>query len=117
MRRALSFIGGVMLAVAVTGINWRVEAGQAKSQAELRKPFVGSWRLVSIEGGTNPETRGSKPTGIIMYDVHGNMAVQIQPDRQRPTYTGTPTPEQALARMRGTRRTSAPTPSTRRPVP
>lgn len=75
-------------------------AGQGKSQAELRKPFVGSWKLVSITGGANPAARG-KPTGIIIYDAHGNMAAQIQPDRQRPTYTGTPTAEQLADRARG----------------
>ena len=90
-----------VLAIAALGGYWQAAASQGKSQAELRKPFVGSWRLVSIEGGNNPTTRGSKPTGIIMYDAHGNMAVQIQPDRQRPTYTGTPSPEQMAERMRG----------------
>jgi hypothetical protein len=101
MSRSIAAVGGVVLAVAVLGVDWRAEAGQGKSQAELRKPFVGTWRLVSIVGGNNPAGRGSKPTGIIMYDTQGNMAVQIQPDRPRPTYTGTPTPEQALERMRG----------------
>ncbi len=101
MSRSLACVGGVVIAVALLGADWRAEAGQARSQAELRKPFVGTWRLVSIEGGNTPATRGSKPTGIIMYDAYGNMAAQIQPDRQRPTYTGTPTPEQALERMRG----------------
>ena len=90
-----------VLAIAGLGGYWQVAASQGKSQAELRKPFVGSWRLVSIEGGNNPTTRGSKPTGIIMYDAHGNMAAQIQPDRQRPTYTGTPSLEQMAERMRG----------------
>ena len=80
---------------------WQAAAGQVRSQAELRKPFIGSWRLVSIEGGNNTTVRGSKPTGIIMYDAHGNMAAQIQPDRQRPVYTGTPTIEQMAERMRG----------------
>jgi Lipocalin-like domain len=75
---------------------------QGKSQAELRKPFIGTWRLVSIEGGAqNAANRGAKPTGIIMYDAHGLMNVQIMPDRPRPKYTGTPTPEQALDAMRG----------------
>jgi hypothetical protein len=75
---------------------------QGKSQEELRKPFVGTWRLVSIEGGAqNAANRGAKPTGIIMYDAHGLMNVQIMPDRPRPKYTGTPTPEQALDAMRG----------------
>lgn len=75
---------------------------QGKSQEELRKPFVGTWRLVTIESG--PESaanRGNRPTGIIMYDAHGLMNVQIMPDRPRPKYTGAPTPEQALDAMRG----------------
>jgi hypothetical protein len=92
---------GVVLAIVGLGGSWQAAAGQGKSQAELRKLFVGSWRLVSIEGGSNTTTRGSKPTGIIVYDAHGNMAAQIQPDRQRPTYTGTPTAEQMAERMRG----------------
>jgi hypothetical protein len=75
---------------------------QGKSQAELRKPFVGTWRLVSIEGGPqNAANRGSKPTGIIMYDQHGLMNAQIMPDRPRPKWTGAPTPEQALEAIRG----------------
>ena len=91
----------VVLAITALGGYWQAAASQVRSQAELRKPFVGSWRLVSIEGGNNPTTRGSKPTGLIMYDAHGNMAAQIQPDRQRPTYTGTPSLEQMAERMRG----------------
>ena len=100
MIRKLLFVMAV-LAMAAVGGSWQAAAVQGKSQAELRKPFVGSWRLVSIEGGNNPTTRGSKPTGIIIYDAHGNMAAQIQPDRPRPTYTGTPSPEQMAERMRG----------------
>jgi hypothetical protein len=76
-------------------------AGQGKSQAELRKPFIGTWKLVSITGGANPATRGSKPTGVIMYDTDGYMNVQIMPDRPRPKYTGVPTAEQALEAVRG----------------
>ena len=77
-------------------------SAQGKSQEELRKPFVGTWRLVSIEGGPqNAANRGPKPTGIIMYDAHGLMNVQIMPDRPRPKYTGTPTADQALDAIRG----------------
>jgi len=101
MTRGIAFVAGVVVALSALGADWRVEAGQARSQAELRKPFVGTWRLISIEGGNTPANRGPKPTGIIMYDAQGNMAVQIQPDRPRPRYTGTPTPEQAAERMRG----------------
>ena len=101
MSRAMTFVAGVVVALAAPVADWSVDAGQARSQAELRKPFVGTWRLISFEGGGNAANRGPKPTGIIMYDAQGNMAVQIQPDRPRPRYTGTPTPEQALERMRG----------------
>ena len=75
---------------------------QGRSQAELRKPFIGTWRLVSIEGGPqNAANRGAKPTGIIMYDQHGLMNAQIMPDRPRPKWTAAPTPEQALEAIRG----------------
>lgn len=90
---------GLVLAL-VGGAGTTTADAQGKSQAELRKAFVGTWRLVSITGGNNPDARG-KPTGIIIYDAHGNMAAQIQPDRQRPTYTGTPTAEQLADRARG----------------
>ena len=90
------FVAAVLAASGVT-----VGAGQGASQAELRKAFVGTWRLVSIEGGANPENRGAKPTGLIIYDAFGNMAAQIQPDRQRPKWTGAPTPDQALQAIRG----------------
>jgi hypothetical protein len=78
----LGTVLSVLAAFAVIG------HAQGKSQEELRKPFVGTWRLVSIEGGAqNAANRGAKPTGIIMYDAHGLMNVQIMPDRPRPKYT------------------------------
>ena len=36
-----------------------------------------------------------------MYDADGYMNVQIQPDRPRQAYSGTPTAEQALEAIRG----------------
>jgi hypothetical protein len=79
-----------------------VGRAQGKSQEDLRKPFIGTWRLNSIDGGAQSATnRGTKPTGIIMYDPHGLMNVQIMPDRPRPKWTGAPTPEQALDAIRG----------------
>jgi hypothetical protein len=75
---------------------------QDTAQEELRKPWVGTWRLMSVDGGPeNAANRGAKPTGIIMYDQHGLMTVQIMPDRPRATWTGLPTPEQALDAIRG----------------
>ena len=101
MRRNVAVVVGLSLFMSLLCVALRVEAGQGKSQAELRKQLVGTWRLVSIEGGANPNNRGAKPKGLIIYDVHGNMAAQIMPDRPRPKWTGTPTPEQALDAMRG----------------
>src|SRR5262245_54322025 len=92
---AASTILVVLTGLAPTG------HAQGKSQEELRKPFVGTWRLVSIEGGSQTNDRGPRPTGVIMYDQHGLMNVQIMPDRPRPKWTGTPTPDQALQAMRG----------------
>jgi hypothetical protein len=100
-RKTSSVAGLVLAAVALQGAAGFAGGQQAKSQAELRKSFIGTWRLVSIEGGANPATRGTKPTGIIFYDSTGHMAAQIMPDRPRPKWTGTPTPEQALEAFRG----------------
>src|SRR3954468_22325561 len=95
------FLGLGSAVVALAALS-AVGSAQGKSQEELRKPFVGTWRLVSIEGGPeSAATRGARPTGIIMYDSHGLMNVQIMPDRPRPRWTGAPTGEQALEAIRG----------------
>jgi hypothetical protein len=92
-------VGAVLVVLAVLT---PAGSAQGKSQEELRKPFVGTWRLVSIEGGPeNAANRGTHPTGIIMYDQHGVMNVQIMPDRPRPKWTGAATPDQALESIRG----------------
>jgi hypothetical protein len=94
-------VAWTVLVLAGLGAGPELSAGQAASQAELRKPFVGTWRLVEIQGGRSPAARGARPSGVIFYDAHGNMAAQIMPDRARPKWTGTPTPEQALEAFRG----------------
>jgi Lipocalin-like domain len=48
----------------------------ADNAAELRKKFVGSWRLISIDG-PNRQPANGKLSGIIMYDNTGHIAVQI----------------------------------------
>ena len=93
-------VAALGLALAMVCASTATVTAQQMSQGELRKAFVGTWRLVSITGGANPAARG-KPTGLIIYDEHGNMAAQIQPDRKRQTYTGTPTAEQLADRARG----------------
>ena len=47
----------------------------AETAADLQKKFVGSWKLISIEGPN--QTGNGKPFGIIMYDNTGHMSVQI----------------------------------------
>jgi hypothetical protein len=66
-------------------------ASAAPRPDELTKKFVGTWRLVSIEG--NPPGRTNvydRPTGMIMYDPSGHMCVNIvlKADRKPfPPYT------------------------------
>lgn len=48
----------------------------ADTAADLQKKFVGSWKLISIDG-PNQQPINGKPFGIIMYDNTGHMAVQI----------------------------------------
>jgi hypothetical protein len=57
-----------------------------QTSAELQKKFVGSWKLISIEGGAQP--RMGKPVGIIMYDTTGHMSVQIMRG-DRPAFSDT----------------------------
>jgi hypothetical protein len=68
----------------------------------VRERFVGTWRLVSIQGDSGTINRGRSPTGYIYYDATGHMGVQIQPDRKRASWRGrTPTAEEALDAARG----------------
>jgi len=53
-------------------------AHAAPPQDKLAKQFVGAWRLISIEGSSRVEPRSiDRPTGIIIYDQSGRVAVQI----------------------------------------
>lgn len=73
-------------------------------QSDAQK-FVGTWRLVSIQADSLGALArsGNHPTGYIYYDATGHMAAQIQPDRQRPSWTPRkpPTPEQAREAVTG----------------
>ena len=55
----------------------------------LKDKLVGTWHLVSIEGclpdGSRNSPYGRNPLGILIYDRHGNMAVQIV-GRDRPAF-------------------------------
>jgi hypothetical protein len=47
----------------------------ADSAADLQKKFVGSWKLISIEGTNRPPNLTS--VGMITYDSSGHMSVHI----------------------------------------
>jgi hypothetical protein len=99
MRGKLLLLVVVVASLGTTGIG-----GQSVRQSETAKRFIGTWRLVSITGGTAAmaANRGAHPTGLIIYDATGHMAVQIMPDRVRPKYAGTlPTPDEARAAIIG----------------
>jgi len=72
--------------------------------AQSAKQLIGTWRLVEIKGGDGKmdPNRGARPSGLIYYDAHGNMAAQIMPDRPRAKYAvAQPTPEEAKAAITG----------------
>ena len=100
--RWIATLGSILLVVmSITRLGCDSASGQTADDAAKR--FVGMWRLVSIttSGQVNPD-RGRHPTGFIVYDRSGNMAVQIMPDRNRPKYAGAqPTPEEAKAALTG----------------
>ena len=96
--RKLVLLATVITVILITPLGIESAVGQAGSQDEIAKRFVGMWRLVS---GPTP-ARGQNPTGIIVYDVSGNMAAQIMPDRPRPKFAGAdPTPEEAKEALVG----------------
>ncbi|WP_395849493.1 lipocalin-like domain-containing protein [Cystobacter fuscus] len=55
----------------------------------LKDRLVGIWQLVSVEGllpdGSRNYPYGQNPLGILMYDRHGNMVVQLM-DRDRTSF-------------------------------
>jgi hypothetical protein len=91
-------------ALALVAICAVLPLAAASAQDDIAKRLVGTWRLVSIvdANGKPDPNRGTRPTGVIIYDAHGNMAVQIVPDRERPKFApNKATPEQAQAAVLG----------------
>ena len=73
-----------LVAFSLMLFGW-VIAPAAPPQDGVDKRFIGSWRLISIEGQSRMSPRAyDRPTGTIMYDAWGRMSVQIalQADRQ-----------------------------------
>jgi lipocalin-like protein len=67
-----------MRLLALTLVLCFAPAFAADTAADLQRKFVGSWKLISIEGPSpNQQPINGKTFGIIMYDNTGHMAVQI----------------------------------------
>ena len=87
-----------ILALAAAFVFASQFGGEALAQANIAKRLIGTWRLVDVVNEKGEKIRGPNPTGFIMYDDSGNMAVQMMPDWERPKFAlGKSTPEQAKA--------------------
>jgi hypothetical protein len=58
-------------------------AGDQASKPDALR-LVGMWRLAEVVDFN--ANAGERPTGLLVYDRTGHMAVQIQPDRKRPSW-------------------------------
>jgi hypothetical protein len=97
MRLATTAAFLLLVSATVSAQNRPVQPG-ASSGSE-KALIVGTWRLVLIDDNGRPDSlRGAHPTGLIFYDGTGHMAVQIAPDRPRPSWPPNqrPTAQQAL---------------------
>jgi hypothetical protein len=73
------------LLVGVVAVLW--QSAGTRTGAQARNPFVGTWKLISIETrgpdgalipGPNP-VGGLNPSGTVMYDAAGHVSLQIMP--------------------------------------
>ena len=54
----------------------------ARPNSEIAKRFLGAWRYVGTTIDGKPRADRTNPSGIIIYDPSGHMAVQIMPGRE-----------------------------------
>jgi hypothetical protein len=85
-KRTVTLLLGVVAAVLF-------ESSGTRMVAQARNPFVGTWKLISIETrgpdgalipGPNP-VGGVNPTGTVMYDASGHVSLQIMPSGRAPS--------------------------------
>ena len=105
MRRYQVFVS-VLILLAITPF---CLAQTRRENKTISNKVIGTWKLVSIEtirpnGEIIYDWMGRKPTGLIIYDATGNMAVQIMRD-PRPTFASNDsekaTPEEKRAAFEG----------------
>lgn len=102
--RRIGTLGSALCVVALlAGLSTGATYGQSATPSDTAKRLVGTWRLVAITIGDQPDlNRGPHPKGLIIYDAKGYMAVQIMPDRARLPFAGSqPTPDEAKAARTG----------------
>jgi Lipocalin-like domain len=89
MRKAAKFVFAIFVLLTLTS-----PMSAAFAQQGLKDRIVGTWKIVSWES-LRPDGRavniwmGAHPTGVIMYQPNGYMAVQIMAD-PRPTFAQNP---------------------------
>jgi len=91
MRRTRTLGLTCLIALLITQAGARGTSGQTIPASDDAKRFVGTWRLISATS-----------TGLMYYDILGNMAAQVMPNRVRPKYAGAqPTPDEAKEAITG----------------
>ncbi len=91
MRRARALGLTCLIALLITQAGARSTSGQTGPASDDAKRFLGTWRLISATS-----------TGLMYYDILGNMAAQVMPNRVRPKYAGAqPTPDEAREAITG----------------
>jgi Lipocalin-like domain len=66
-----------------------VARAQSNPDAAIQN-FIGTWRLVAIEGSGRGTAPGDRPSGVITYDRTGHVAVQISYKPKRPAFAHGP---------------------------
>jgi hypothetical protein len=91
MRRARAIGLTCLIALLITQAGARSTSAQTAPASDDAKRFIGTWRLISATS-----------TGLMYYDILGNMAAQVMPSRVRPKYAGAqPTPDEAKEAITG----------------
>jgi hypothetical protein len=109
---ALALVSLVPLVDATQPPRRPAATGATRGRAPgARNPFVGTWRLISIErraadGSPVPGVKavgGVDPTGTVMYDEDGHVSLQIMPSGRAKTLDILQplTPDQAKAALFG----------------
>lgn len=65
------------------------------NEREVKDKLIGAWRYLGTRIDGAARNRGVNPKGMIYYGPHGEMSVQIAPDRERRRAGPLMTPDEA----------------------